>query len=100
VIYLREEMSKIVSSEAFCSLEGRTHIEKLLEQGTQHSIANALNELIQNKITEYSSIGADKNAQESLMIGDLLQINFQPSASDGHIDPSNPKMEQDLVEKF
>jgi len=34
VDYLRTEMQKILGSEAFTSLEGKSKIEKLLEQGT------------------------------------------------------------------
>ena len=78
VAYLRTEMQKILSSEAFVSLEGKTKIEKLLEQGTQTSIATALNELIERKVTEYSSLN-DEQQETSFKIGDLIELNFTPS---------------------
>ena len=61
--HLRAEMEKILGSEAFESLEGRSKIHDLLNEGSQISVHNALNELIQRKITEYSS-STDPSKQE------------------------------------
>lgn len=52
---LRGEMGTILGSQAFDSLEGKSKIQELLKQGSQISVHNALNELIESKITEYSS---------------------------------------------
>ena len=95
VDYLRTEMQKILGSEAFTSLEGKSKIEKLLEQGTQASIANALNELIERKISEYSSLN-DESQETSFKIGDLIELNFQPSTPD----VASGKSDKDIISKF
>lgn len=51
--HLRIEMEKILGSEAFQSLEGKNKIQNLLNEGTQIGIQKALEEMVQNKITEY-----------------------------------------------
>jgi hypothetical protein len=44
--HLRAEMEKILGSEAFESLEGKSKIQGLLKDGSQVSVHDALNELI------------------------------------------------------
>lgn len=75
--HLRVEMEKILGSEAFDSLEGKSKIQGLLNEGSQVSVHHALNELIQNKITEYSS-STDPSKQEggTFNIGSAIQLNF------------------------
>lgn len=62
-------MGTILGSEAFDSLEGKSKIQELLNEGSQISVHNALNELIESKIIEYSS-SADPEKQD----GGMLQI--------------------------
>ena len=78
--HLRAEMGKILGSDAFVSHDGKSKIQELLNQGTQVSVHNALNHMIQEKITEYqSSTEEDKQNGGILQIGSNLQINFLPS---------------------
>ena len=99
VNYLRNEMQTILGSDAFSSLEGKSKIERLLEQGTQTSIANALNEMIEKKIIEYSNLQGQDEEPTSFKIGDMIELNFQPRAEQ-NLDTKNPKMEKDLIDKF
>jgi hypothetical protein len=75
--HLRAEMGKILGSEAFDSLEGKSKIQELLNEGSQVSVHNALNELIESKITEYSS-SSDPMKQDGsmLQIGNTMQLHF------------------------
>lgn len=93
--YLRTEMHKILGSEAFSSLEGKSAIQSLLEKGTQASVSNALNELIEKKIVEYSA--SDEQEGGTFQIGELLELEFQPT---GRIETSNAKMSADILAKF
>ena len=55
ISYLRSEMEKILSSDAFKSIEGKSSIEKQLNTGTHSGVNMAMNEMIQSKIIEYSN---------------------------------------------
>lgn len=96
--HLRAEMEKILGSEAFESLEGKSKIQALLKEGSQVSVHDALNELIQRKITEYSS-SADPSQQDggTFNIGNEIQLSFQPSSNFEHKDV---KMEEQIIQKF
>lgn len=70
----------------------------MLKEGSQVSVHDALNQLIQRKITEYSS-SADPSQKDggTFKIGDQIQLCFQPSASFEHKDV---KMEEQIIQKF
>jgi hypothetical protein len=61
-------------------------------------VHDALNELIQRKITEYSS-SADPSQQDggTFNIGNEIQLSFQPSSNFEHKDV---KMEEQIIQKF
>ena len=42
-------MEKILGSQAFVSLEGKSNIQELLQRETQSNVNKALNEMIENK---------------------------------------------------
>jgi hypothetical protein len=52
-------MEKILGSDAFESLDGRSEIQELLNQGTQISVQKALNQLIETKIVEYQESNSE-----------------------------------------
>jgi len=65
----------------------------MLSEGTQSSIHNAFNELIEKKIVEYSSMhGEDKG--DVIQIGDLIELNFETK------DDGKPKTEKEIINKF
>ena len=77
---LRTDMGKILESEAFESLEGKQKIQQLLNEGSQASVNQALNHLIDSKISEYQTT-KDPEKQEGgmLQLGDTIQLHFQPT---------------------
>jgi len=62
---------------------------------------DALNDMIQQKIVDYSSQGDSDGAilgdSHTIKIGDVIQLNFHP---DLEFDMKNPKFEKEIVEKF
>jgi len=85
-------MQSILNSEAFSSLEGRTKIERLLEQGTQQSIAKALNEMVEKKLTQYGSAAGSE--ADSFHFDDVLCLNFLPR------EELSSKGANEIVEKY
>ena len=92
-------MYKILGSEAFKSIEGRSKIEQLLDKGTQDSVQNALNEMIERKIMEYSSMQDPEKDTTSFKIGDVIEVNFRPD-SGSSINPNDPLSEKEIVNKY
>ena len=66
-------MEKILDSEAFHSLEGKSKIQDLLTEGSQISIQKAMNDMLEQKIVEYSTMKTDENV---LRVGDSISIAF------------------------
>ena len=67
---LRSEMYKILGSEAFESLEGKSKIHEMLNEGSQQSIQTALNQLLESKIAHYSSANSDDH--DGLKLGEFI----------------------------
>jgi len=51
--------------------------------------------LIERKISEYSSLN-DESQETSFKIGDLIELNFQPSTPD----VASGKSDKDIISKF
>lgn len=97
---LRDELQKIVGSEAFQSLDGKTKIEQFLNKGTQQSVAHALNELIERKIVEFSSLNQGESDEiKEIQIGDCITVNFQVDPKDNISSEITPN-EKEVVSKF
>ena len=67
-------MQTILNSEAFESLDGRTKLQGMLDAGNQIAVRNALNQMLEQKIVEYSSIDGD--APDSLKLGERITLSF------------------------
>lgn len=70
--HLRVDMGKILGSDAFDSLEGKSKIQELLNEGSQVSVHNALNQLIDGKIAQYSNSDQSKQDSAILQIGNSI----------------------------
>ena len=78
-------MEKILGSSAFNSLEGKSHIQELLNQETQNNVSQALDQLIESKITEYTS-SQDENQKDGgkFNVGDQIQLSFNSQSTDDY----------------
>ena len=96
--FLRVEMEKILGSEAFVSLEGKSNIQELLQKETQSNVNKALNEMIESKIIEYSSSAkTDQKDGGTFDVGDKIQLSFTPEATDNY---KNAMLASDIVNRF
>lgn len=61
----------------------------MLDDGNQIAVRNALNQMLEKKIVEYSSVDGDTS--DNMMIGDIISLSF---ADENTINDKKVKSEQ------